>query len=201
MKNYLRNHCSRYRKQNNQEKKTQSRARVKSLPQVKQPVSRRKSPAKKVDLPKKSCDEKQLVVAQSPQVLLPKLDAASEKNVPSSERIVTVCNKITKDMTTYKRHWTGSYTPSKFILSVNDQEVKQGSHEKIKIKDNTLKVRYDFVFSVGGVPYRSGGKVVEFKVPDDVEAIEPTFSWMLRHITLHLRKLNTSLRMMLAKRY
>lgn len=103
-------------------------------------------------------------------------------NVPGKiappERVVTVCHKITEDMTTYKRHWSGKHiTPSKFVVSVNDQELKHGIGEKIKIIDDTLKIRYDYVFSVAGVKYRSGGKVLEFKVPADVENIEPTFSW------------------------
>lgn len=93
------------------------------------------------------------------------------------ERTVLVANEITKDMITYKKHWTGHYIPSKFILMVNGQEVKHDVAKEIKIIDDALSVSFDYEFKVLGKVHRAGGRKFEYTVPSDVEKISSTFSW------------------------
>ncbi len=99
--------------------------------------------------------------------------------VPSKpvERTVLLSNEITKDMITYKKHWTGNYTPSKFILMANGQEVKQDTATPIKVTDDKLCVSFDYEFKVFGKVQRAGGRKLEYTVPPEIEKICSTFSW------------------------
>lgn len=97
-----------------------------------------------------------------------------KKSVP---RTIVVSNHITQDMITYKKHWTGNYTPSKFILMVNGQEVKQDAATPIQVTGDKLCMSFDYEFKVFGKVQRAGGRKLEYVVPPDVEKISSTFSW------------------------
>jgi hypothetical protein len=92
-------------------------------------------------------------------------------------RTVRVSNRITKDMITYKKHWTGHYTPSKFALKINGQEVKQNSTTDITVTDNKVRASFDYEFKVFGKVQRVGGREFDLIVPENTDKIASTFSW------------------------
>jgi hypothetical protein len=97
---------------------------------------------------------------------------------PKQETTVAQASSVkTKDMLTYKKHWTGHYTPSKFILMMNGQEIKQDTTTDIALTDGVLNASYEFEFTVFGKVQRAGKRVFEFKIPEAVENIASTFSW------------------------
>lgn len=96
----------------------------------------------------------------------------------SAERTITISNEITDEMLTYKKHWSGHHSPSQFVVSINDQEIKKGAPTTIKVKDDdTINVSFNYEFRALGRVQRSGGRKLQFKVPKEVEKVTSTFSW------------------------
>jgi hypothetical protein len=128
---------------------------------------------------KEKCEGKRFVQAK-PQGKKENLTPQSTRIVNKSEfieRVVMVSNEITEDMITYKKHWSGHHSPSKFVVTVNDQEIKKGIATPIKVKNDTLAVSYNYEFTALGKVYRTGGKKLEYKVPKEVKKLTSTFSW------------------------
>jgi hypothetical protein len=124
---------------------------------------------------------KRVAVADTPSKK-PSMKTESKHNAvalkkESTERTVTICNQITDDMLTYKKHWSGHHSPSKFVVCINDQELKKGTMMPVKIKDDKLEITYSYEFRALGRVQRKGGKRIEFKVPKEVEKVCSTFSW------------------------
>lgn len=108
------------------------------------------------------------------EVITPSKNQEENKKL---ERTISVSNQITESMTTYRKHWTGNYTPSKFTVTINDQELKKDGSLQIPIKDDTVHVVYNYEFKVLGRVQRAGGKKITFRVPQDTEKLVSTFSW------------------------
>lgn len=93
------------------------------------------------------------------------------------ERTIIISNNITQDMITYKKHWTGNYTPSTFTVKVNDQELKNDEATAVTVKDDTVQLTFNYEFKVFGKVQRAGARKVAFRVPKEVEKVTSTFSW------------------------
>ena len=89
------------------------------------------------------------------------------------EKLITITNAIQPNMLAYK-HWTGTYNPDSFIISVNDVEVAQGAEIKIPATTTTVNLKFDYSF-VNGM--RKGTKTVSYKLNDDITHATITFSW------------------------
>lgn len=127
--------------------------------------------------PKK--DEVPVLLSKKPRadVQQKQLSTAQQKKITQPERMVTICNDITQDMITYKKHWSGNHMPSKFIVKVNDQELKKGVPTPVKVVNDNVRISYTYEFRAMGCVYRTGGKNLEYKIPQKVEQCKSTFSW------------------------
>ena len=90
----------------------------------------------------------------------------------AGSRKITIKNDITEKMTKY-RHILGRYKPTNFAISINGQKVDLGQEKTVTISDNKLKVRYDYQFG----SHKTGAKVVEFLVPENMKFATITFNW------------------------
>ena len=94
-------------------------------------------------------------------------------------RTVVVKSSIEKKMLGYKKF--GTHYPSDFIIRANDKvvfhrqdkEIIPQNPQKIRIKDNTINLRYDYRFS----GYRQGAKVIVFDVEPQAKELDLTFEW------------------------
>jgi len=96
-----------------------------------------------------------------------------ESSVLGEQKNVTIQNLIEQDMLKYK-HWTGTYEPTTFVLSINDKEITSGSKEMVTTVDNILSVRFDYAFLNGK---RKGAKIISFEVEENVKDLNITFNW------------------------
>ena len=96
-----------------------------------------------------------------------------ESSVLAEKKNVTIRNLIEQDMLKYK-HWTGTYEPTTFVLSINDKEITSGSKEMVTIVDNILSVRFDYAFLNGK---RKDAKIISFEVEENVKDLNITFNW------------------------
>lgn len=93
--------------------------------------------------------------------------------VLAEKKLITITNAIQPSMLAYK-HWTGTYNPDSFIISVNDVEIAQGAEIKIPATTKTVNLKFDYSF-VNGM--RKGSKTVSYKLNDDITHATITFSW------------------------
>ncbi len=96
----------------------------------------------------------------------------TEKN-KKEIRTIKVKNNITTDMLKYK-HWTGTYSPTFFKVSIDNNELEMGQEHAIPIENNRLVVSYQYSFMNG---YKKGHRAVTFDVDKDVSMVNLTFSW------------------------
>lgn len=86
---------------------------------------------------------------------------------------IMVQNGIEQEMLEYK-HWTGTYEPTTFVLSINGKEIQPGTEERVTIQDNILNVRFDYAFLNGK---RSGAKIISFEIDNNTSKLDITFEW------------------------
>jgi hypothetical protein len=91
----------------------------------------------------------------------------------SSQRTILVKNNIEPNMLQYT-HWSGTYEPTTFIITVNGKEVKPNREQKITIIDNQFVVRVDYSFLNGK---RKGAKIIRFTTNTDHPLLNLSFSW------------------------
>ena len=72
------------------------------------------------------------------------------------------------------KHWTGKYSPTKFLVTANGIPLEPGQTTSIMVTNNKLDLRFEHEFMNGK---RSGDKTVPFTLKDDTIAIDLTFSW------------------------
>jgi hypothetical protein len=83
-------------------------------------------------------------------------------------------NSITPEMLTYK-HWSGSYKPSIFAISIQGAYVKLGETHAVSVNsEKSIKIRYDYSFMNG---YKTGSREIEFIPLSEHNILELTFSW------------------------
>ena len=98
---------------------------------------------------------------------------SKHQNTSPQTQTVTVKNNIKPDMLAYK-HWTGTYEPSIFTVSINGQTIEQDKEYKVLASDNTLEVRYDYSFANG---FKKEAKIVKFQIETNSNDLNLTFSW------------------------
>lgn len=89
------------------------------------------------------------------------------------QKIVTIKNNIEPAMLRYK-HWSGTYKPTTFVITINGQEIKPNTQQDITITNNQLAVRFDYAFLNGK---RKGAKIVSFTVNTNKPTLNLSFSW------------------------
>ena len=114
-----------------------------------------------------------------------------------SPRTITIVNNITKDDITYKKHWSGHYTPSSFHIKINNEEFMNHPNKKnqrryrvrstakvptttpteITIVDNEVDVEIFYEFKVMGISHRKETKRFNTKIPDGTQKLVAQFNW------------------------
>ena len=128
-----------------------------------------------------------IVMVCVPIIILTKmgLDSLTEAEIPAvpqtkeqakvstESRTVKIKNNVVEKKLKYKYLFL-TYIPTKFSITINDQELKQDEEMDVTIKDNKLSVRYDYEFMDGK---RTGAKVVHFEVDPEAQELDLSFSW------------------------
>ena len=94
-------------------------------------------------------------------------------NKSKVQKTIIMKNNIKLAMIRYK-HWSGTYEPTTFIITVNAQEIKPHTEQNVTITNNQLDVRLDYAFLSG---IRKGAKTVSFTVHTNKPTLNLSFSW------------------------
>ena len=146
----------------------------------------------KTALQKKAPDYFQVPVVHQEQhkkntaAAIPVIQCTDQKSVAKkTSRTIELCNDITETMITYQ--YLGARVPSKFSISFNDEPTITLNNKKIQTsqkspmliinQDDIVHVTFHYQFDYLGIPYRTGGKKVTYKIPSSVEKITTQFSW------------------------
>lgn len=87
------------------------------------------------------------------------------------ERIVEICNEITRDCLGYT--FCGTHYPTSFTVKINGQPVPAGSSARIVVTDKAV-VRYEYSFAKG---MYAGSKEVVFNLDQKTNKHSLRFSW------------------------
>ncbi len=98
---------------------------------------------------------------------------ATQPEAVKTQKIVTIKNNIEPAMLHYK-HWSGTYQPTTFVITINGQEIKPETQYDITITNNQLAVRFDYAFLNGK---KKGAKIVSFTVNTNKPTLNLSFSW------------------------
>ena len=90
---------------------------------------------------------------------------------------IVITNSIESAMLGYK-HWTGTYTPDIFTISINDTEIAPGETYTSNNSEDVLRVTCHYSFMNG---MRSGDKTVLYKLHQGCSTATLTFSWLEPH--------------------
>ena len=86
------------------------------------------------------------------------------KSSEPAQKTVMINNQLSRDMLTYKKHWSGNHTPTQFNITFNGQNVENGTSKSIAVdKDQKIVVRYQYEFKYG-LYVRKGGHEIAYKV-------------------------------------
>jgi hypothetical protein len=97
---------------------------------------------------------------------------AKSKDPHKDEKRIIITNAIEPSMLEYN-YW-GTHSPEKFIVRINDTEIKQGAAYELPAQQTEVTVKYDYSFA-GGL-YK-GSKITTYKVDDSAKEAQLTFSW------------------------
>ena len=86
---------------------------------------------------------------------------------------VVITNAIDADMLKYK-HWTGTYSPETFTITVNGTEVAQGAQHTLPPETKNLDVSFSYSFMNG---MRTGTKTASYQLNEHSTQANITFSW------------------------
>ncbi len=100
-------------------------------------------------------------------------EAASDVTI-SEPQPITFTNAIEPAMLKYK-HWTGTYSPEEFTLSLNGTPVPCGQTYTLASADTPLTVQFDYSFMNG---IRKGSKKISYAVQKECTQATITFSWL-----------------------
>jgi hypothetical protein len=100
----------------------------------------------------------------------------SQKQLPqkvvTGTRQVTFKNGITKPMLAYSYLFI-KYSPSRFTVSINGQQIDPGQEKAITVTHNKITVQYAFEFGT----HRSGTRSAEYSVDENTTTAAFTFGW------------------------
>ncbi len=101
--------------------------------------------------------------------------AAEQNNRPEPiATAVTLSNNIDPTMLKYK-HWTGSYSPDSFNLSINGTIIAPGETYTFSNITEPFSISFDYSFMNG---MRTGTKSFSYTINENSTNIGLTFSWL-----------------------
>ena len=118
--------------------------------------------------------EKNIALSDKKELMIEIATASATQQESSTEQSsITITNAIESSMLAYK-HWTGTYSPEKFTITIDGTIIAQGEHYKFPVSQSTVQIRYDYSFMNG---MRTGAKIVSYQLHENITATELTFSW------------------------
>lgn len=93
-------------------------------------------------------------------------------------RIITIHNKITKDMVTYRKPpapWP--VIPEKFIVSIQNKEIDLNTKKTFELTENNLQICYECEFKKWGILYHRENHAVEFNLSKKETDFDLEFTW------------------------
>lgn len=93
--------------------------------------------------------------------------------IPEVAKQIVITNAIDSPMLAYK-HWTGTYNPDTFTITINGTEIAQGAQHSIPADTKTINVMFTYSFMNG---MRKGTKTVSYKLHDNIAEAKITFTW------------------------
>lgn len=106
-------------------------------------------------------------------------NSLANQNIESSpitstkKKAITITNAIEPEMLAYK-HWTGTYSPETFTISINGTEVAQGAQHTLPAETKDVDVQFYYSFMNG---MRKGTKTVSYELHENITRADITFSW------------------------
>lgn len=88
------------------------------------------------------------------------------------ERVIEIINGIEPSMLEY--HYFGTHKPTKFSISINENQIDAKKSCKVPVKQNHINVRYDYEFAQG---LYKGSKIVDLAVDPQAQKVVLNFSW------------------------
>jgi hypothetical protein len=86
---------------------------------------------------------------------------------------ITITNAIEQSMLEYK-HWTGKYSPEKFVITINGTEIETGKTTEIPPNSTTVEIGYTYSFMNG---MKSGGRKISYELSENITQANITFDW------------------------
>ena len=101
------------------------------------------------------------------------LPTTEETIIAKVAQPIIITNAIDADMLKYK-HWTGTYSPEIFTITINGTEVAQGAQHTLPAETKNLDVSFSYSFMNG---MRTGTKTVSYQLNENSTQANITFSW------------------------
>jgi hypothetical protein len=108
---------------------------------------------------------------------IPAIAQQKDEAISCKKEMITITNNITPEMLQYK-HWTGTYSPENFTLSINDTKVNIGESYTLTNINDPLVITFDYSFMNG---MRKGGKKVSYTMKENITTASLSFSWLEDH--------------------
>ncbi len=93
------------------------------------------------------------------------------ENIPPQQ--IVIKNAIEPTMLQYK-HWTGTYSPEIFNVTINETLIATGETYAIDSTEKPILVQFDYSFMNG---IRKGSKKISYQINKDCTQATLTFSW------------------------
>lgn len=104
----------------------------------------------------------------------------TETPVEKIAQPIIITNAIDSSMLAYK-HWTGTYSPEIFTITINGTEIAQGSQHTLPAETKTVDISLYYSFMKG---MRTGTKIVSYQLNENITQATMTFSWKDDHKVL-----------------
>jgi hypothetical protein len=102
-----------------------------------------------------------------------KAETHNKEIVPAPNKRTIVCtNKITKEMTGFKRF--GTHYPDAFSVSINNVVIEPGKPTNIVIENNVIEFWYHFEFKLA---FKNDTKTISLPIDPGTKNISFTFDW------------------------
>lgn len=103
--------------------------------------------------------------------------ATSETAVTPVTKPIIITNAIDDDMLKYK-HWTGTYSPDVFTVTINGTEIARGAECSMPAETKIIDVMFNYSFMNG---VRTGAKTASYQLHENITQANITFSWKEDH--------------------
>jgi hypothetical protein len=98
---------------------------------------------------------------------------ADQIAIQKTAQPIIITNAIESSMLAYK-HWTGTYNPDSFTVTINGAEIAQGNQHTLPAETKTVDIAFSYSFMSG---MRTGTKTISYQLHENITQATITFSW------------------------